>query len=224
MSIRPLVLTFLLAMTMPSGADDRPQADENFMLVLREVEGANKQEFGLTPSGPSVATLSTGETITINNAWFNLIGDMHVRFVIDGEHTMGNVTIDEFSKLGMSPEQAVDLAIGNIKKRYGAPTASDWDEGIMLVAGESADLDSSYFLDRGFWDQLLLKHPDGVVVGVPKRGGLIFAPVADKKAVRALEAGIGPLYRSSENMRVSSALYLYKGSRWSVYRSPASLQ
>ena len=50
----------------------------------------------------------------------------------------------------MSPEQAVDLAIGNIRKRYGAPIASEWDEGIILIAGESPDLDSSYFWDRAF--------------------------------------------------------------------------
>lgn len=59
---------------------------------------------------------------------------------------------------------------------------------------------------------------------MPKRGGLIFAPVTEKNAIHALEASIGNLYRSSENMRVSSALYLYNGGRWSVYPSPASLQ
>jgi hypothetical protein len=46
----------------------------------------------------------------------------------------------------------------------------------MVVAGESPDFDSSYFLDRSFWDALSLTHPEGIVVGVPKRSGLISAP------------------------------------------------
>jgi hypothetical protein len=93
----------------------------------------------------------------------------------------------------------------------------------MLVSGESPDLDSSYFLDRSFWDKLLLKHPQGVVVGVPKRGGLIYAPVSDNAALAALERSIRTLYETSENMRISSALYLYVDRKWTVYRTPASL-
>lgn len=222
MALKTLILTLCMTMTMHAHATDRPEVDENFMLVLREVEGANKKEFGLVPTGPSTAMLEGGEKVTFNLAWFNLIGDMHVRFVMDGEHTMQNLTMEELSKMGVSPEQAVELAVANIKNRYGSPRATEWDDGIMLVSGESSDLDSSYFLDRAFWDDLLGAHPEGVVVGVPKRGGLIFAPVADRSAVTALEASIGALYETSENLRVSSALYLYKGGRWSVYRNPAS--
>jgi hypothetical protein len=93
----------------------------------------------------------------------------------------------------------------------------------MLVAGDSPDLDSSYFLDRAFWNSLLKENPGGVVVGVPKRGGLIYTPVSNMKAVSSLESSIRYLYDSSENMRISSALYLYKAGIWTVYRKPASL-
>lgn len=222
MALKALLLTILFSLTMPVFAADPPKTDEDFMLVLREVEGANKEEFGLVATGPSTAVLANGEKVTLHSAWFDLIGDMHVRFVIDGEHTMQNLTMEEFSKLGLSPEQAVEIAISNIKKRYGVPHASEWDQGIMLVAGESPDLDSSYFLDRAFWDAALEKHPEGLVVGVPKRGGLIYAPVSNTKAVGDMEASINALFESSENLRVSSALYLYKGGRWTVYRKPAS--
>ena len=156
---------------MTASASEPKRPDDNFMLVLREVEGANKQEFGFTPAGPSTGTLNNGETITINSAWFDLIGDMHVRFVIDGKRTMQNLTAEQFAAYGLSPEDAVTVAIANIKARYGEPKARAWEAGIMLVGGESPDFDSSYFLDRSFWDKLLLKHPQGVVVGVPNAAG-----------------------------------------------------
>ena len=224
MALKTLLFTLCLTLTMPASASDSPMTDENFMLVLREVEGANKQEFGLVPTGPSTAVLADGEKVTLNHAWFDLIGDLHVRFVIDGEHTMQNLTMEDFSKLGISPEQAVEIAIANIRNRYGVPHATEWDKGIMLVAGKSSDLDSSYFLDRAFWEALLKNHQEGVVVGVPKRGGLIYAPVSNHSAVADMEASIGALYESSENLRVSSALYLYKYGRWTVYSRPASLE
>ena len=207
---------------MTSSAIDNKETDENFMLVLREVEGANKQDFGFKATGPMTGTLD-GENVTVENAWFDLIGDMHVRFVIDGEHSMQNLTAEEFSAFGLTPEQAVEIAIANIKRRYGTPHASSWDDGIMLVSGDSPDLDSSYFLDMAFWENLLRDNPDGLIAGVPKRGGLIFAPVSDKLAVLSLERSIRALYESSESMRVSAGLYLFKDGKWSLYRKPASL-
>src|SRR5688572_5682869 len=208
---------------MSTSTAESQSPDQNFMLVLREVEGANKQQFGLVPTGPSTGKLASGETITVNNAWFDLIGDMHVRFVIDGEDSMRNLTVKEFDAYNLTPSEAVDLAVKNIKARYGEPRARPWSNGIMLVAGESPDLDSSYFLDRSFWDALLLKHSEGVVVGVPKRGGLIYAPASDREAVAVLEQNIRHLYITSETMRVSSALYLYRDHMWTVHRAPASL-
>lgn len=191
------------------------------MFVLREVEGANKEIFSYVPTGPSVGTLPNGERFTIESAWFDLIGDMHVRFVMDGESTMRNLTAKEFATFGLTPELAVETALRNIHARYGHPKSSDWRDGVMLVSGESPDLDSSYFLDRAFWDALLEKHPDGIVVGVPKRGGLIYAPIEDQKAVGVLKQSIRSLHESSGQLRVSSALYLYKSGKWTVYQRPA---
>lgn len=208
---------------MTLDAKDNLESDPNFMLVLREVEGGNKQQFGFKPTGPATATLKNGETVSMSSAWFDLIGDMHVRFVIDGEHSMKNLTAEEFSALRLTPERAAEIAVSNIKIRYGVPRATPWEDGIVLVSGESPDLDSSYFLDSAFWEGLLKKHPEGLIVGVPKRGGLIYAPVSDKRAVSSLERSIRFLYESSDAMRISAALYLYRDGGWAVYRKSASL-
>lgn len=221
MVFRAFLLTLCLVPGTCALAGDRPKVDENFMLVVRETTGADKAILELVPFGPRKVVLDNGEVATFENAWFDLIGDMHVRFVMDGEHTMRNLTLDEFNDLGLTPEQAVDAAVANIKGRYGSPRAVEWHDGIQAVAAESPDLDSSYFLDRRFWNGLLAQHPEGLVVGVPHRGVLLFAPVTRPEAVSVLETTIGALHDRSGSLRVSSALYLFKDGGWTVYRRPA---
>lgn len=92
----------------------------------------------------------------------------------------------------------------------------------MLVQGKSPDFDSSYFLDRPFWLGLLKQYPEGLVVCVAKRGGLLFTPLSNSEAVARLRKGVAYLYESSGNMRVSSALYLFKDDRWTVFQPPAA--
>ncbi len=195
---------------------------QNLMVVLRESEGENKKDVVLKPMGSAKATLADGKEVEMSFAWFSVIGDMHVRFVYDSPTSMRNLTSEEFSALKLTPDKALQIAVGNIKRVYGQPKVSPWQGGLLLVAGESPDLDSSYFLDSSFWQNLLKKYPSGVVVGVPKRGGLLFAPASDDKAVAGLRQGIRALFISSENMRVSSALYLFKNNRWSVFQDPQS--
>ena len=222
MAFKKLIPLLMSVAAVASIASERSTPDENFMLVLREVEGANKQDFGFEPAGAATGTLNSGEKISLDPAWFDVIGDMHVRFVIDGEQSMRNLSAKEFAAFGLTPAQAVDIAMANIKKRYGAPQSTPWGDGIIQVAGGSADLDSSYFLDAAFWDELSKKHPDGLVVGVPQRGGLIYAPAADAQAVDSMERSIRSLYEAGGSLRVSSALYLYKNGKWSVFRKPAT--
>lgn len=170
--------------------------------------------------GSAKATLSDGKEVEISVAWFSFIGDMHIRFVYDSPSSMRNLTSEEFKALKLKPDEALRVAVSNIKRVYGSPKASPWDGGLMVVTGESSDLDSSYFLDSAFWKNLIKKYPDGLVVGVPKRGGLLFAPASDSKAVAGLRRSIGALFISSENMRISSALYLFKDNHWSVFQDP----
>ena len=192
----------------------------NLMVVLRESIGANKQDEVLEPTLKGRAKLADGKEIEFEVAHFALIGDMHIRFVFDGPSYMPNARPQDLARLNLSPEKAVQLAIGNIKRAYGDPIAKPWTAGLMQVQGKSPDFDSSYFLDRAFWRNLLRQHREGIVVAVPKRGGLLFTPLTDSKAVDGLRKGIAYLYSSSEKLRVSSALYLFKDDRWTVFQPP----
>lgn len=206
-------------MPIPSAAADDENIN-NLMVVLRESEGSNKADARLVPTGPAKAVLADGKEVELSFAWFEFIGDMHVRFVYDSPDSMRNLSVQEFEALKLTPQEAVRLAVKNIRRVYGKPTYEPWSKGVMVVEGKSPDLNSSYFLDDQFWQELLKRHPEGLVVAVPKRGGLLFAPASDRRAVENLRKGIGYLFTSSDNLRVSSALYLNKHGGWSVMQAP----
>jgi hypothetical protein len=189
------------------------------MVVLREMEGQNKKDSELRLVG-KVKAIIDGKEVEMSPAWFGLIGDMIIRFVYDEPATMLNLSEEELSALHLTPDKALEIAMENVKRTYGKPHYSPWANGLFVVEGGSADLDSSYFLDLEFWLGLLKEHPEGLIVGVPKRGGLLFAPASDVTAVENFRRGIIPLFETSENMRVSSALYLFKDKRWSVFQDP----
>jgi hypothetical protein len=207
-----------MAQTPQAQAVDK--SGENLMVVLREAIGANKQDEALKPLGKGRMRLADGKEIEFEFAWFAFLGDMMIRFVFDSPNAMLNAPPQDLARLKLTPDQALQLAVGNIKRVYGAPIAKPWTGGLMQVQGRSPDLDSSYFLDRAFWQDLLRQNPEGIVVAVAKRGGLLFTPITDSKAVDSLRKGVAYLYSSSGQMRVSSALYLFKDDRWTVFQTP----
>ncbi len=188
------------------------------MVVLRESFGANKEDEELKPTGNAKTTLPDGKEIEIEMASFEFIGDIHIRLVFDGPQMMINATPADLVRLNLNADQAVRLAVSNVKRVYGEPTVKPRSAGLMQVSGKSPDLDSSYFLDRDFWRGLLRNHPDGVVVSVAQRGGLVYVPLADAKAVDTLKKGVRYLHSSSERLRISGALYLFKADKWSVFQ------
>lgn len=191
------------------------------MVVLRESPGQNRPDDTLIPISRVEGTLPNGARLMETPAWFQFIGDMHIRFVFDGPTSMRSATTQDLERLRLTPEQALKFAIGNLKRVYGKPTSVAWND-VQQVKGTSPDFDSSYFLDPEFWEGVSRRHREGVVVAVPKRGGLLYAPVSDAKAVAGLRRGIAFLHSSSEQARISSALYLFKGGKWSVFQPPVS--
>ncbi len=194
---------------------------DNLMVVLRESAGKNKLDDTLVPMGKQRARLASGQEIEIEMAHFEFIGDMQIRFVFDGPQSMRGATAQDLSNLGLDTSAALQLALENVKRVYGSPEASVWSGGLMQVGGKSPDLDSSYFLDRDFWTKLSKKYPEGIVVAVPKRGGLLYAPLSDEATINQLKKAIPVLYSSSAGLRISSALYLFKDGKWSVFQAPA---
>jgi len=196
----------------------------NLVAVLRESAGENKQDETLRPWGAIRARMPDGRDVLVEASWFHYLGDMHIRLVFDGGQTLQSASPNDLERLKLSPEDALDVAVRNLRRMYGEPAATPWSGGLMQVQGGAADLASSYFLDRDFWLGVLREHPEGVVAAVPQRGGLVYAPVSDEAALANLRFTAAALYAGGSGTRVSSALYLFKDSHWSIFQPPQQLQ
>jgi hypothetical protein len=192
----------------------------NLLPVLRESPGENKQDEVLAPYGKIRAKLPDGREIEFEASWFQYLGDMHLRLVFDGERRVQSAAPEDLEKLKLSPDAALSQAVDNLRRRYGAPVAEPWTGGVMQVHGNAPELDSSYFLDRLFWQEQLAQSPAGVVAAVPERGGLVFARADDDSAVATLRFSAAAMFASKDSTRISSGLYLFKDGRWSVFQSP----
>jgi hypothetical protein len=215
----------LLAAQAP--AADTPREQERFdttaanlLVVLRESPGANKQDEALRPFGKISARMPDGREVEFEASWFQYLGDMHLRLVFDGRQKVQSALPEDLHRLRLSPEEALQRAVHNLRSRYGKPVAEPWSGGLMQVHGNAPDLDSSYFLDREFWIEQLRESPAGLVAAVPKRGGLVFARADDAVAVATLRFSAAALFASSDQTRISSGLYLFKDGRWSVFQPP----
>jgi hypothetical protein len=196
---------------------------DNLIVVLRESKGANKQDETLRPFGKVRGVLADGREIELDTSWYKYLGDMHIRLVFDSGQSMQSASSQDLKRLHLNPDEALKVAVANLKRLYGAPAAQPWSGALMQVQSASTDLNSSYFLDREFWRELQVQHPEGLVVAVPRRGGLVYAPVSDEAAVADLRFGAAALYAGGSGARISSALYLFKDGRWSVFQ-PALAQ
>jgi hypothetical protein len=192
----------------------------NLLVVLRESHGENKQDESLQPFGKFHATMADGREIELETSWYQYLGDMHIRLVFDGTGSLQSASPADLSRLKLSPDGALKLGIANFRRRYGTPEVVPWSGGLMHVQGTAPDLTSSYFLDREFWQELQHRYPEGLVVAVPRRGGLVYAPASDDDAVDSLRFSAAALYAAGAGARLSSGLHLFKDGRWSVFQSP----
>lgn len=215
--------TVMAIAVLPCAAQTPDSVDTsagNLLVVLRETRGDNQQEDSLKPFGKVRAVLADGREIDLDTSWYKFLGDMHIRLVFDAGQGVQSASSEDLRRLRLEPEEALKVAITNLRRMYGAPLAQRWSGTLMQVQGHAEDLNSSYFLDREFWQQLAVQHPEGLVAAVPRRGGLVYAPLSDEDGVAALRFSVAALYAGGPGTRLSSALYLFKEGRWSVFQPP----
>jgi hypothetical protein len=207
---------------LAAGPAEIAKSRDNLIVTVRE-SSANNPDEKLIRVGKLKAKLPDGREIEFEPAAWLYIGDTVIRFGFDTAASVIAAVPADLERLNLSnADEALAVAIANLERKYGAPVATPWTEGVMEVSGKSPDFDSSYFLDRPFWRKQLAEHPEGLAVAVPKRGGLLFAPMSDTKAVEAMKRSVSMLHATSGTMRVSSALFLFKDDKWSVLQPPAA--
>lgn len=215
-----MALVALGAHAQTSASHEFDTASGNLLAVLRGSDDGNQPQETLQPYGRLRAELPDGREVELEMSWFRYVGDMHIRLVFDSRTELQSASPDDLQRMKLAPEQAVQLAVQNMRRTYGEPRIQPWQGGLMQVLGRADDLNSSYFLDRSFWRSLEERHPQGLVAAVPVRGGLIYAPADDEEAVAALRFSATALYAGSTRRQLSSALYLFKDGRWSVFQAP----
>jgi hypothetical protein len=154
------------ATAAPPQNEQFEETADNLLVVLRETPGANKQDESLQPFGKISAQLADGRKVEFEASWFQYLGDMHLRLVFDGKDQVQSALPSDLQRLHLTPDQALAQAVSNLRARYGEPVAEPWSGGLMLVHGNSPDLDSSYFLDREFWVRTARDYPHGIVAAV----------------------------------------------------------
>jgi hypothetical protein len=208
------------AFAAPPATDDVDTSAGNLIVVLRESRGENKPDETLEPYGRVTAQLPDGRRIELATSWYQYLGDMHIRLVFDAGNSLQSATPNDLERLGLTPEHALDVAVANLRRVYGEPRAAPWSGALMQVQGGAPELLSSYFLDRQFWLAQAKQHPEGIVAAVPERDGLVFGSAADAEAIDELRFSAAALYAGSGGARISSALYLFKDGRWSIFQRP----
>jgi uncharacterized protein YtpQ (UPF0354 family) len=205
------------------GADDVDTSAANLMVVLRETINANfPPDLQLKYIGKVSIKTNNGKEYAAELAHYAYLADTHIRFVFDGPTTMRNASAEDLERLGLTPQRALGLAIENIRRVYGNARQTFIGGGLRELDSRSPDLISSYFLDMPFWSALEREHPTGIVAVVPKRGGLLFTPVSNAQGVETLRKSVARMFTSSEHLRVSSAVFLFRGGKWSTLQAPVA--
>jgi hypothetical protein len=219
------VLAGTLAVAMGTAAAHAMDLQAGSLIaVLRESQGVNLPDETFEPYGTLLAQLPDGSRVELETSWFRYVGDMHIRLVFDGPAQLHSASPGDLDRLQLEPEAALRTAVANLKRAYGDPIVRPLQAGLMQVTSRADDLNSSYFLDREFWQRLERTHPGGIVAAVPQRGGLLFAPASNPDAVAALRFSSAALYAAGTRSRVSSAMYLFKDGHWRVFQPPMALQ
>jgi hypothetical protein len=191
---------------------------DSILVVLRPSDAASRTDDVATPVAAIEVPLPNGTVASMLPAWYDLVGDLQARLVRIDPTAMSSVHAEEVAALGA--DEALALALANLERLHGAPTTSPW-HNLQRVGGRSADHDSSYFLDHAFWRSQLETHPDGLVVAVPRIDALLFTPASDSAAVDSLRRGVAGLHAGGGDYQLSSALYLFKDDRWTVFQPAA---
>jgi len=209
----------------PSSAaapDPRPSA---LLFVLRERAGADKPDESLARVEPFQVPMPGGATATMAPAWYDLVGDLQLRLVRDTADSMLALHAAELDDLGLDADAAVAAALANLEGRHGPPTVTPW-HNLRRVGTAEDEFDSNWFVARAFWRARLAEHPAGIVAALPRTDLLLFAPADDAAAVASMRTGIPDLHAQAGDWRLSSALYLFEGERWTVLQpaAPASVE
>jgi hypothetical protein len=142
------------------------------------------------------------------------LGDIRLNFRFDGSGR--DALVSDLKRLGISPAQALGLAVLNHKRLHGDASFVPLSEGVYALKCPDTVVCATFFLDRRLWKQLLAKYPEGVLVAVPREGSVLFSPATDAGAGRRLREAAARMLSSAGNTRISRNLYRFGSTGWQI--------
>ena len=197
---------------------------ERLLVFVHASIGANDPNDSLKPSPIKLSLpLPDGTTQKLEVSCWDFIGDTNIQFGFYGPDISPSASPQDLKRLKLANvNDTLSLALTNIKRLFGEPSSRAFDDGVTQLHCRGL-LVTSYFLDREFWSRMLKTNPDGIIVGVPRKSGLYWASASDTKAVDSLKRRVAYLHASDEwgpTPPISSALFLFKNDKWSVFQAP----
>lgn len=142
------------------------------------------------------------------------LGDIRLNFRFAGSGR--DALVSDLQRLGITPAQALGLAVLNHKRQYGDASFVPVSDGVSMLKCSDPAVCTTFFLDRRLWKQLLAKYPEGVLVAVPREGSLLFSPAGDPDASRRLRETAARMLNVGGNARVSRNLYRFGSTGWQI--------
>jgi len=198
----------------------RQRNRESLFAVLGQSAGRDYVDDVPTPLESVKLRLPTGEQFDRRIAAWSLVGDLHFLFVFDtGRGGLSFASPAELRDLQIrSLGEALDLATFNTKRESGEPRRSRWKAGVMQVHGGSPELNSAYFLDRGYWQLLQSEHATPLVAAVPALKTVLYAPADRADDVKLLQREAREIYSESGQLKISPSAFLFQDGKWLVVR------
>ncbi len=105
------------------------------------------------------------------------VGNLSIRYAVDGEMAMINVTPEKLRELGIRREELLALSVKNLHARY--PEAEVTRSDTYNLVSRAGDLESSWMLDVSFWNEESKRMEGELVASVPSREVMVWVDSAN---------------------------------------------
>jgi hypothetical protein len=145
------------------------------------------------------------------------VGNLSLRYAIDGEQTMRDVSPSMLKDLGLERDKLLPLAVKNLHRRYPDAEVRRAD-GLGMVTG-GGDLESSWMLDFDFWKQESKRFKGTLVASVPSREVMVWADSAKVELLADLRSKGEEIVKKEQasNRALSSLMYAWRDDHWEVF-------
>lgn len=149
------------------------------------------------------------------------VGDLMIRYAIDGEKAMTNVSPSMLGTLHIAREDLLSAGIKNLHRVYPGAEVQRAD-GFGMVIG-SGDLESSWMLDFAFWAEEAKRFEGELIASVPSREIMVWGDSAKPELIETLrQKGVDIHDKEvATNRAISKLLYAWREGGWQVYEPPA---